>query len=110
EMAMTLNAPEAHRAGLTLDQVSDAVSGPILGVAAGEVRLEDRSIGVRVRAPDSLRANAAQLSSLPVVSPTTKRITPLGMLATFKPTETRGELLRENQQQMIALTADLSGR
>ena len=110
EMAMTLDATEATRAGLTLDQVSSAVSGPILGVEAGEVRLEDRSIGVRVRAPDSVRTNARQLASLPVLSPTTKRITPLGTLATFKPTETRGELLRENQQQMIAVTADLGDR
>ena len=35
---------------------------------------------------------------------------PLASLATFTPGETRGELLRENQQQMIVMTADLSGR
>jgi hypothetical protein len=34
---------------------------------------------------------------------------PLASLATFSRAETRGELLRENQQQMIAMTADLSG-
>src|SRR5215203_5314968 len=31
-------------------------------------------------------------------------------LATFTPGEARGELLRENQQQLIVMTADLSGR
>jgi multidrug efflux pump subunit AcrB len=35
---------------------------------------------------------------------------PLGTLATFQPVETRAELLRENQQQMIAMTSDVSGR
>jgi hypothetical protein len=35
---------------------------------------------------------------------------PLGALATFQPVDTRSVLLRENQQQMIAMTADLADR
>src|SRR6185295_16855860 len=91
-------------------QISTAAMGALLGADAGEVRLEDRSIGVRVRAPDSVRYNPNRLRTLPIVSTQTGATVPLGTLATFEPTETRAELLREDQQQMIAMTADVSGR
>ena len=110
ELEMAINAAEANRLGLTPDQVGAAVSGALLGVPAGELRLEDRSIGVRVRAPDSVRFDPRQLAALPVVSSPSQAMSPLGALARFYPVETRAELLRENQQQMIRMTADVSGR
>jgi len=90
--------------------VQNAVSGALIGVPAGEVRLEDRTIGVRVRAPDSVRYNPRQLGALPVVSSQTKIAVPLSSLATFQAMETRGELLRQNQQQMIEMHSDLADR
>jgi len=110
EMAMEIAGAEANRVGLTPDQVSAEVSGALLGVNAGEVRLDDRSVSVRVRAPDSVRFNPRLLGSLPVYSPITQSPVPLASLATFTPGETRGELRRENQQQLIVMTADLSDR
>jgi multidrug efflux pump subunit AcrB len=95
---------------LTAEQISTAAMGALLGAPAGEVRLEDRAIGVRVRAPDSVRYNPNRLRALPIVSTQTGATVPLGTLAEFTPTETRAELLREDQQQMIAITADVSGR
>ena len=110
ELDMHVNVAEANRAGLTAQDVANATMGALLGSPAGEVRLEDRAIGVRVRAPDSVRFNRTQLSALPIVSSQTGAPVPLGTLATFEALETRAELLRENQQQMIAMTADVSGR
>ncbi|HUQ99588.1 MAG TPA: efflux RND transporter permease subunit [Gemmatimonadaceae bacterium] len=110
ELSMKVSEAEANRVGLTPEQVAAAVSGALLGAQAGEVRLDDRAIAVRVRAPDTVRFNASQLRALPIVSPQVGASVPLGNLATFDPVETRGELLREDQQQMIAMTADVSGR
>jgi len=110
ELSMEIAGAEANRVGLTPDQVSAEVSGALLGVNAGEVRLDDRSVSVRVRAPDSVRFSPRLLGSLSVYSPTTQSTVPLASLATFTPGETRGELRRENQQQLIVMTADLSGR
>ncbi len=110
ELAMRVNGAEANRVGLTAEQISISAMGALLGSPAGEVRLEDRAIGVRVRAPDSVRYNPNRLRTLPIVSPQTGAAVPLGTLADFQPTETRAELLREDQQQMIAVTADVSGR
>lgn len=110
ELDMHVNEAEANRVGLTPQKIADAAMGALLGAPAGEVRLEDRSIGIRVRAPDTVRFNRLQLNALPIVSTQTGAPVPLGTLATFQPVETRAELLRENQQQMIAMTSDVSGR
>jgi len=109
ELLMHVNAAEANRAGLTPEQVSGSVSGALLGVPAGELRLQDRSIAVRVRAPDAVRGDALRLGALPVVLPGARGTAPLSALATFEPTETRSAYTRENQQQMITMTADVSG-
>jgi CzcA family heavy metal efflux pump len=110
EMAMTVNTTEANRVGLTPDEVSAQVSGALLGVDAGVVRLADRQVGVRVRAPDSVRYDPLQLDALPVLSPLTRASVPLADLASFQSGDARSALLRENQQQMIDMTADISGR
>lgn len=110
EMEMKVHETEAARLGMTAQQVSAAVSGALLGVAAGEVRLDDRSIGVRVRAPDSVRFNANRLGALPVLSPVTRQASPLASLADFTAADVRGQHERENQQQMLAITAGVEGR
>jgi multidrug efflux pump subunit AcrB len=110
ELDMTVHQAEANRIGLTPVQVADQVSGALLGQQAGEIRLDDRTIGVRVRAPDSVRFDPRQLGAIPIFSPQTRATAPLASLASFQPTETRGELLRENQQQMIAAQGDLTDR
>jgi len=106
ELMMRVNQAEADRIGP--EDVGSTVSAALLGTEAGEIRTEDRPVGVRVRAPDSVRYDPLRLRALPVVAGS--RITPLGSLATFTPTQSRISLERENQQQMIAMTAGVSGR
>jgi CzcA family heavy metal efflux pump len=110
ELAMSINDANANRAGFTPAEVSAQVSGALLGVDAGSVRLEDRSVNVRVRAPDSLRFDPLALGRLPLIASPNSAPTPLGTLASFTPVDTRAELLRENQQQMIDVTADIGTR
>ena len=110
ELAMTIDAAKTDRAGLTPQDVSDQVAGALLGSKAGIVRLGDRSIGVRVRAPDSVRFDPQLLGSLPVLAPGGRASSALAGLASFTPFETRAELRRENQQQMVDMTSDIAGR
>ncbi|HWG33549.1 MAG TPA: efflux RND transporter permease subunit, partial [Gemmatimonadaceae bacterium] len=110
EILLHVGSAESARAGLTPTGVGDVVQGALLGVPAGEVRAADRAIGVRVRAPDAVRFDANKLGDLPLVSTATRSAVPLSAVATLTPTETRAELDRENQQQMIAVTSDVSGR
>jgi multidrug efflux pump subunit AcrB len=109
ELLLRIDPAEAARVGMTPQQVGADVSGSMLGVAAGEVRHDDRSIGIRVRAPDSVRYDPLRLESLPIMGQG-RRATPLGALATIRMADSRTELTRENQQQMIAVTADVDQR
>ena len=110
EMMLHVDGAEASRVGLSPETVGDLVSGALLGTEAGEVRLEDRAIGVRVRAPDSVRFDAGRLLALPLLASPGRAPTPLGALASVRALDSRAELIRENQQQMIAVTAGISGR
>jgi multidrug efflux pump subunit AcrB len=108
ELLMHINAAEANRVGLTPDQVGASVNGAMLGVPAGQVRLSDRSINIRVRAPDAVRNDALRLGALPVAVPTLRTTAPLSAMATFEQAETRSAYTRENQQQMITMTGDVN--
>jgi CzcA family heavy metal efflux pump len=110
ELLLRVRAADAARLGLTPDQIGQAVSGALLGVAAGEVRVEDRAVAVRVRAPDSVRFDALRLASLPVPTRAGAPFTSLGAVASTRDTASRSELLRENQRQMIAMTAQIDQR
>ena len=110
ELLMRVNQAVADRIGMTPVDVGTAVGAALLGVQAGEIRTEDRPVAVRVRAPDSVRFDPLRLRALPVLGAGARHATPLGSLASFEPAESRLSLERENQQQMIAMTADVSGR
>ncbi|HXI65581.1 MAG TPA: efflux RND transporter permease subunit, partial [Gemmatimonadales bacterium] len=110
ELMMRVDQAETDRIGMTPTDVGSAVTGALLGIRAGEVRSGDRPISVRVRAPDSVRFDPLRLRALPLLGTRAARVVPLGSLATFDATESRLSLERENQQQMVAMTADVAGR
>jgi multidrug efflux pump subunit AcrB len=109
-MLMRIDQAEAARLGMTPADVGDAVSAALLGVNAGEVRVGDRPVAVRVRAPDAVRLDPLRLKALPILGARARRVTPLGSLAAFEPAQSRLGLDRENQQQMITMTGDVTGR
>jgi CzcA family heavy metal efflux pump len=110
ELHLEVRGAEAQRIGLDPQEVASEVSGALLGVRAGALRLEDHSIDVRVRAPDAFRFTAASLDVLPISAPSTRGTAPLSSIASVTPTVSRAQYLRENQQQMIALTSDVGTR
>jgi CzcA family heavy metal efflux pump len=110
ELLMRVDEGEARRVGMTPLDVGSSVSAALLGAPAGQIHAGDRPVAVRVRAPDSVRFDPLRLRALPVLAGTGRPATPLGALASFEPAQSRMNLERENQQQMIALTADVSGR
>ena len=80
----------------------------LLGQVVTQYRQFDRLIGIRVRIPDLARFNYDAIRQFPLVNDKSGAIVPLQSVATFHEVNGQNELLRENQRQMIAITARIS--
>jgi CzcA family heavy metal efflux pump len=110
ELVMEVDPVAAARIGLAPAEVGAQAQAALLGAAAGEVRSGEMVIGVRVRAPDGVRYDPAEVTGIPIYGAGSSTATPLGTLATFGDSTSPAELLRENQRQMITITAGVEGR
>lgn len=109
ELLIDIRDADAIRAGLTPADVGARLAAPLLGADGGELRLEDRAVAIRVRAPDRVRFDVSRMTNLPIATPGGMTTT-IGSLASVRAIESRGELLRENQRSMIAITGQVEGR
>jgi multidrug efflux pump subunit AcrB len=109
EIVLHVDPVQAGRLGLTVDQVSQQVSAGLLGSTQTELRQADRTIGIRVRFPDSFRFNYDDVRQFPIVTPA-KQIVPVSAMAQVERVQGETELTRENQRLMVALTARLENR
>jgi len=109
EILVQLDAARVHNAGLDPESVKNQLSEALLGEVVTQYRQFDRLIGVRVRFPDTVRFNYEAVRQFPLLNQTTGTIVPLGSVASLREVEGSSELLRENQRQMIAITARISG-
>jgi CzcA family heavy metal efflux pump len=110
ELVMHVDPAAAARIGLTPLEVSNQAQAALLGAPAGEVRSGEQVIGIRVRASDAVRFDPVHLGTVPIFGSTGAAATPLASLASFSDSASAAELLRENQRQMIAITAGVEGR
>jgi len=109
EILLHVDPVQAGHLGLTVDQVSQQVSAGLLGLTETDLRQTDRTIGIRVRFPDSFRYNYEDVRQFPILTPT-KQIVPLSALAQIDHVQGESELTRENQRLMVSLSARLENR
>ncbi len=109
EIQIKVDAVATGRQGLTVDQVSQQVNAGLLGARPTDLRLTDRTIGIRTRFPDSFRFDYENIRQFPVVG-ANKQIVPLSALAEISKQSSENRLLRENQRLFAVLTARLEGR
>lgn len=109
ELVARIDAVRAERAGLTVQAISTQLSGALLGHRITQVREGDKLTGVRVRLPDETRFDYSKISNVPITTPS--GVTqPLAAFADIRREAGQSELVRQDQRQMVALTAGLSGR
>jgi CzcA family heavy metal efflux pump len=106
EIVFHVDPALAGRAGLTPEQVTQQVSAGLLGISETQFRQADRTIGIRLRFPDTFRGNYASVQQFPVVTPS-KQIVPLSSVAQVEEVHGENQLQRENQRLMVTLTARL---
>lgn len=108
EILVQMDPNRVQLAGLDPESVAKQMNSALLGDVVTQIRQFDRLIGVRVRFSDEQRFNYDMIRQFPLVDEK-GNITPLSAVATFREVNGQGELLRENQRQMIAVTAGISG-
>lgn len=111
ESVLSVNTDSAQRYGLTAEDITQATQAALLGSVPTSIQRGEESVGVRVtlaRPGDPLDQNV--LPNIPIASPVTGGDVPLGSVAQIISKPGAAHINRENQRQMIAVTASLSGR
>ena len=109
ELTAKVDGIRAGRAGLSAGEIADQAEGALFGTQATKLLSGDRQVGVRVRYPESFRADGASFGAVQVKTPGGAYL-PLSSLATISAVPGTSELTREDQRRMLGVTAGLEGR
>ncbi len=108
-VVFTVNPQAAARAGFTTDQLTLSASAMVDGEpATTPVIINDHPYTVRVRFPTASRSSLEGMSNTMLVNPTGGTAT-LGSLANIQELPGQTEILRENLQRDVEVTARLEG-
>ena len=106
-----VDSARAQRFGLTATDVQTAAQTALVGSVPTNIQQGEQTIGVRVRvAPPKGGVDASYLPAIPLSSPVTGATVPLDQVANINVEGGTPQITREDQRQMIAVTASLSGR
>lgn len=109
ELVARIDPVRAGRAGLTVQAISTQLNDALLGKRVTQIREGDRLVGVRVRLPDDTRFDFAKINNVPITTPS-GLTQPLSAFADIQREAGQSQLIRQDQRQMVAITAGLSGR
>jgi CzcA family heavy metal efflux pump len=111
EVHLNIDSQKAQRYGLTADDITQAASAALQGTEPTAIQEGEEPVGVRVmlaHPPDGL--TQSMLSNIPIASPVTGGLIPLSYVSSVQVLPGAPQITRENQRQMIAVTAGLSHR
>ena len=109
EITYEINADAVSRAGLTSKDVENQLRTALLGEEATKLRRNNYLIPVVVRYADSMRKNPTWVSQIPIADAAGRTI-PAGLVSKIKEAINVNELARENQQPLVSVQANISGR
>lgn len=109
ELLLQVHRTAAAQLGRSAEDVASDTSAALLGAPAGAMRRFDRLVGVRVRYPDAVRFNPAEIARLPV-SVGREGAVNLAAVAALHNRTSPTVLLHEGLQPVVILTGDHQGR
>jgi multidrug efflux pump subunit AcrB len=108
-MVFNVNVARAAHAGFSPKDVSNEAAAMLDGVTAREpVVVIDRPYTLRIRFPESVRDSRESINNTILISPSGQTAS-LGSLAAVTEVPGQTEILRDNQQRYVAVTARLEG-
>lgn len=111
EVHLAVDSRKAEQYGVMADDLSQAASAALQGVEPTAIQEGDEPVAVRVmlrHPPGGL--SQSMLPNIPVASPVTNGIIPLSAVAGVQVVPGTPQITRENQRQMVSVTAEISGR
>ncbi|MDQ2798061.1 MAG: efflux RND transporter permease subunit, partial [Armatimonadota bacterium] len=115
EMVVRVDSGQASRFGLTTNGVTGAATSALRGAIATTLQQGEEGIDVRVRAAPGSAVDATggldpqSLPSTPIATASGGTV-PLSSIARLQVRPGSPQITRENQQQMVSVTARLEGR
>ena len=111
ESVLNVNTAEAQRYGLTTDDITQAVSAALQGTEPTQIQQGEQAVGVRVVLAHPGQALTPELlPNILIASPVTGGTVPVSEVASIESAPGASQITRENQRQMIAVTASLNGK
>jgi CzcA family heavy metal efflux pump len=95
--------------GLSAEEIQQELEASIGGTVASEIPDQQYMVGIRVWYPKSDRADIEKIKRIRLLTPAGEYVS-LASIAEIEIKKGQPELTRENQKQMIAVTARISGR
>jgi multidrug efflux pump subunit AcrB len=104
-----VNLARASHAGFAPQEVADEATAMLDGVTAAQpMVVNDRPYAVRIRYPAAVRSSLSAMENTMIVGPNGQTAN-LGSLATITDLPGQTEILQDNQQRYVAVTARLEG-
>jgi CzcA family heavy metal efflux pump len=104
-----IDRTKAAAEGIDPAEVTRLVDIILKGKVVTQIPTAIKQIGVRVWSPERLRKSDLDIGNLPIRAPD-GHVFPLKQIAQFVPVTGEPEIVRENLQRMVAVTARLNGR
>jgi multidrug efflux pump subunit AcrB len=105
ELRFRIDPTATARLGRTPAEVADDLNDALRGQVASSMLRFDRPLGVRVRYPDAVRFDAAQVATLPLSFGAAGAI-PVAAVASIERVGAPTSLTRENLRPVVIVTAD----
>jgi len=109
EITYRLDGDAVSREGLTDSEVEDQLRAALLGEEATKIRRSNYLEPVVVRYADDIRRDPTWLAQIPITNGS-GRVIPAAAVSRLEEKINVNELARENQQPLVAVTANISGR
>ncbi len=106
ELTVTVDQHLAAEAGMTVTQVGQVVEAALAGRFVGTFAGSSQDVDINLVVPPERTASAAELASLPLVTPRGARTT-LGALASVRRTSGPESVNRVERQRAISLTVNI---
>jgi HAE1 family hydrophobic/amphiphilic exporter-1 len=109
ELRINLDRQRIADLGLSTAQVGQVVSTSILGTVATRYRDKGDEYDVRVQLPKETRTSKTDLENILLMTPMGSQI-PLRSIASIDYSKSPQEIIREDQERMVTVNIDISGR